>query len=223
MNEKTMVCLISLLALDTRSIHPLILQLVSPQMQGLPNLCHSSAGFMLLQSRWTFYTILYQPDMQNSFSLGPYETRYRDLSHICNQVLKNKVTTLNACFEKALVQANKSDFHKTVGKNIVFKSSLFFVGFFNFILFFPGYESYRTRNRRMSYKPFKAEIQHGNSDNHQCEQCRQAPLTIHSIFQTCRGFLERAKNKPRNAAIYTYTQRYTYYCSKKEQVVLPAV
>lgn len=50
-----------------------------------------------------------------------------------------------------------------------------------------------------------------NSDNRQCEQCRQAPLTIHSIFETCWGFLERAKNKWRNAAIYTHT--HIYYCS----------
>lgn len=47
-----------------------------------------------------------------------------------------------------------------------------------------------------------------NSDNRQCKQCRQAPLRIHNIFQTCRGFLERAKNKCRNAAIHTHTHIY---------------
>lgn len=64
----------------------------------------------------------------------------------------------------------------------------------------------------MGYRTFKAEIYHGNSDNRQCEQCRQAPLTIHCIFQTCRGFLEWAKNKWSN--IYTYTH---IYCSKKNR------
>lgn len=47
-----MVCIMSLLVLDMRSIHPIILQLVSPQIWRLPSLCHNSAGFVLPHSWW---------------------------------------------------------------------------------------------------------------------------------------------------------------------------
>lgn len=72
-----MVCLISLLVLGMRSIHPIILQLVSHQFWRLPSLCHNSPGFVLPYS-WSglnaigsplIYTVqrLCQSDMQNSF------------------------------------------------------------------------------------------------------------------------------------------------------------
>lgn len=50
--KKTIVCLMSLLILDKRSIHPVILQLVSPQMWRWPKLCHNSVGFTLPPSWW---------------------------------------------------------------------------------------------------------------------------------------------------------------------------
>lgn len=58
-----MVCLISLLVLDMRSIHPVILQLVSPQKWRLPNLCHNSPSFMLPQSWWWGANCCWLPDI----------------------------------------------------------------------------------------------------------------------------------------------------------------
>lgn len=61
--KKTMVCLISLLVLDMRSIHLWFCNWCRPRRWGIPNFCYNSAGFMLSQSWWWGANCCWLPDI----------------------------------------------------------------------------------------------------------------------------------------------------------------
>lgn len=222
--KKPMVCLISPLVLGMRSIHPIILQLVSHQLWRLPSLCHNSAGFVLPYS-WSglnpvgsplIYTIqhLCQSDMQNSFFPFDHTKHVKESCHtFAIRYRKIKWQDSMPALKKLWFRPTKLIF-----TNLWWKCS--FLKRFGFVLFRfsqdiraagPKIEGWViSLSKQRFIMEILTTVNVSNAARHHSQST--------ASFKPVGVFLEWAQNKCSN--IYTYTH---IYIVQKRTGGLPAI